>query len=193
VSDRVAPDAVRDLADVAEQLRRVTVELTDTGEALASGVLWPSGHVLTSAHVVRRPRMTVGLLDGRRLAGQLVARDPEADLALLRVAGAGFPTARLADPAAARVGTVVVAVGHPLGIRRALTMGVIHAVGPIVTGGRSWIQADLRLAPGNSGGPLADATASVVGLNTMIAGGLALAIPTGRLVRFVRAAGVSPR
>jgi serine protease Do len=62
-------------------------------------------------------------------------------------------------------------------------------MGPLVPGGRSWIQADVRLAPGNSGGPLADASGRVVGLNAMIVGGLALAIPIGRVTEFVRAAG----
>jgi len=65
-------------------------------------------------------------------------------------------------------------------------------VGPITPGGCPWIQADVRLAPGNSGGPLADASGHVVGLNAMIVGTLALAIPISRVTQFVRAAGVEP-
>jgi serine protease Do len=98
----------------------------------------------------------------------------------------------VADADAARVGSFVVAIGHPFGVRGALTAGIIHAMGPIMPGGRPWIQADVRLAPGNSGGPLADASGHVVGLNAMIVGALALAIPISRVTQFVRAAGVEP-
>jgi len=68
-----------------------------------------------------------------------------------------------------------------------LTAGIVHALGPLSAGGRRWIHADLRVAPGNSGGPLADTSGHVVGLNTMIAGGLALAIPINDVRRFVTA------
>ncbi|HYS15970.1 MAG TPA: trypsin-like peptidase domain-containing protein [Candidatus Binatia bacterium] len=179
-----------DITGLAEHLRRVTVEVTDAGELLGSGVLWPPGCVVTNAHVVRRPQVTLRLIDGRSLEGHLVARDADADLALLSVPGTGIPAATLAGPDEVRIGSFVVAVGHPLGVRGALTAGIVCAIGPIVPGGRSWIQADLRLAPGNSGGPLADAGGYLVGLNARAAGPLALAVPTGQLTRFVRAAGV---
>ncbi len=179
-----------DLAGLAERLRRVTVEVSDAGESLGSGVLWPRGCVVTNAHVARQSRVAVRLVDGRRVEGRLVARDADADLALLRVPGTGLPTATLADTDTARVGSLVVAIGHPFGVRGALTAGIIHAMGPIMSGGRLWIQADVRLAPGNSGGPLADASGHVVGLNAMVVGALALAIPISRVTQFVRAAGV---
>jgi serine protease Do len=78
------------------------------------------------------------------------------------------------------VGELVVAVGNPLGFVGALTTGVVHA--PT----RRWVHADVRLAPGNSGGPLADARGRVIGINTMIAGGLALAVPSNSVTRFLR-------
>jgi serine protease Do len=184
VSDRTA------LVDLAEHLRRVTVEVASAGEGLASGVLWPRGYIVTNAHVVRGTGVVVRLVDGRRLHTELMARDTAADLALLRIRDAEMPTATIANSDAARVGSLVVAIGHPLGIRGALTAGIIHAIGPIVPGGRCWIQADVRLAPGNSGGPLADASGRVIGLNAMIVGGLALAIPMAHVMRFVGAAGV---
>jgi serine protease Do len=63
----------------------------------------------------------------------------------------------------------------------------VHAIGPVgALGDRQWIQADLELAPGNSGGPLADARGRVVGINTMIAGGLGLAIPSRDVEQFLR-------
>ena len=99
----------------------------------------------------------------------------------------GLPPAAVADSDTLRVGAVVVALGHPLGLRRTLTAGIVHAVAPTPPDRRRWIHADLRLAPGNSGGPLADTEGRVVGINTLIAGGLALAIPVNEVRRFVAA------
>jgi serine protease Do len=175
---------VSDLGALADALRAITVELTTSGEGLGSGVVWAPGWVLTNAHVVRAARAVARAADGARAEAVVVARDDEADLALLRATG--LP-ARAATPAeeAPRVGAFVAAVGHPGGVRGALTAGIVHAVGPMAPGGRSWIQADLRLAPGNSGGPLADARGRVLGLNAMIAGGLAFAIPLAAVQRFL--------
>jgi serine protease Do len=181
---------VTDLSRLAEQLRRITAEVAGSGASLGSGVLWPPGCVVTNAHVVRGSRAAVRLTDGRRLEGQVIARDADADLALLRVLGTGIAAASIGDTAAP-VGSLVAAVGHPLGVRGALSVGIVHAVGPIRPGGRSWIQADVRLERGNSGGPLADASGQVIGLNAMVVGPLALAIPIREVARFVRAAGVS--
>jgi serine protease Do len=179
-----------DFAALADTLRRVTVEITDDGAARGSGVLWPRGYVITNAHVVRRSRVTVGTLEVDRLQAQLVARSPDDDLALLRLVGIELPTATIAETAA-RVGSLVVAVGNPFGLRGALTAGIVHAIGPIARNGAPWIHADVRLAPGNSGGPLADVSGAIVGINAMVAGGLALAVPISRVLDFVRAAGVA--
>jgi serine protease Do len=181
-------DTLIDIAELADHLRRVTVEVVGADELLGSGVLWPAGCVVTNAHVVRQPEVTVRLSDGRRLAARVLARDAEADLALLGAPGAGVPAAVLAELDGLRVGSFVAAIGHPLGVRGALATGIVCAIGPIDRGGRPWIQADLHLAPGNSGGPLADAGGRIVGLNSRAAGPLALAVPIGQIMRFVRAA-----
>ena len=185
------PPAPLDFAGLADTLRRVTVEVLGEDATLGSGVLWPRGCVVTNAHVVRQPRVAVRSADGGRFEARLVARDRAADLAVLRLVGGDLPTAVLAT-GAARVGSLVVAVGHPFGIRGALTAGIVHAISPIQRGGPSWIQAHVRLGPGNSGGPLADVSGAVVGLNAMVAGGLALAVPMSRVIDFVRAAGLVP-
>jgi len=173
-------------AAIAARLGRITVEVRGRGRggadggAVGSGVIWhPDGLILTNAHVARGDVLVV-LADRRRFRARLVARDPDRDLAALVVDATDLPAAQLADSSALRVGELVLAVGNPLGLVRALSAGLVHAVGP------RYIHADLRLAPGNSGGPLADACGRVVGLNAMIVGGLAVAVPSREAQRFVR-------
>jgi serine protease Do len=173
-------------AALAARLARVTVEVasrgrgTATGAPVGSGVIWhPDGLILTNAHVARSD-VSVALWDGRTRAARLVARDVARDLAALVVDATGLPAAEIGDSSALRVGELVLAVGNPLGLVRALSAGLVHAAD------RRLIQADLRLAPGNSGGPLADARGRVVGLNAMIVGGLAVAVPSREAQRFVR-------
>ena len=174
------------LARIADRLQLVTVEVYSPGGG-GAGILWAPDLVVTNAHVVRASCVRVGLADDRQVEAHLVSVDRRADLALLRMPRAGVAPAALADSDALRVGALVVALGHPLGLRRTLTAGVVHAFAPSLPGGRRWIHADLRLAPGNSGGPLADTAGQVVGINTMIAGDLALAIPINDVRRFVAA------
>ena len=172
------------LAPIADRLRQVTVEIY-SGDGGGAGVLWAPDVVVTNAHVLRASCIRIRLVDGRQFEGHLIGADRRADLALVHMPRAGVAPAALADSDALRVGSIVVALGHPRGLRRTVTAGVVHALVPALPGGRRWIQADLRLAPGNSGGPLADPAGQVVGINTMIAGGLALAIPINDVRRFV--------
>ena len=173
------------LAWIADRLREMTVEVSSPGGG-GAGILWAPDLVVTNAHVARASRVRVGFADDRHVEARLLTADRGADLALLRVPPVDIAPADPADSDSLRVGALVVAVGHPLGLRRTLTAGVVHGFPPSRSGGR-WIQADLRLAPGNSGGPLADTAGRVVGINTMIAGGLALAIPINDVRRFVEA------
>jgi serine protease Do len=160
---------------VAENLRRLTVLVRDGG----SGVLWRPDLIVTNAHVARRDRHVVDLWDGRRLDAAVIRRDLRRDLALLKIQAPDAPAARAGDSAALRPGQIVVAVGNPLGFIGALSTGVVHAQD------RRWVQADIRLAPGNSGGPLADAEGRVVGINTMVAGRLAFAVPSNAVTAFI--------
>jgi serine protease Do len=114
-------------------------------------------------------------------------------LAKLKLPATGLPAASLrATPV--KPGELVIAVGNPLGFTGALTTGVVHAVGPFSGfGRRPWVQAAIRLAPGNSGGPLADAAGHIIGINTMLApGGIALAVPTAAVEEFLKC-GPRPR
>jgi serine protease Do len=174
-----------DLAALAERLRRVTVRVGARGSPHGTGVVWRSdGLIITNAHVTRHGT-TILLSDGRVFDAELVRWDLRRDLAALRIAASGLSAARVGDAETLRVGEMVFAVGNPLGLTGALAAGMIHAIGPRHESRARWIQADLRLAPGNSGGPLADARGSVVGVNTMIADGLALAVPSGTVERFL--------
>ena len=186
-----------DLAAVMTRLREITVELRATGPARGAGVIWrANGLVVTCAHVVEsahraRAGALVVLPDGRRLPAALVAWDRHLDLAVLRVEARDLPAATVGDPGRLRPGELVLAVGHPFGLSGAVVTGIVHGA---PTRGRHdelrWIQADLRLAPGNSGGPMADASGRVIGVNTMIAGGLALAVPSHVVQAFLtRSAG----
>lgn len=181
--------AIPGFGEIAEQLRRSTVLVQSGGRGAGSGVIWSAdGAVITNAHVVLGSRIKVELWDGREFDAAIASRDAARDLAHLRIATKGLPAAAAADSSKLRAGELAIAIGNPLGFVGALATGVIHGVGPLSgLGRRTWVQADVRLAPGNSGGPLADAQGRVIGINTMVAGGLALAIPSNTVRDFLSA------
>ncbi len=173
-----------DIGEVGERLRRCTVHIRGAG----SGVVWDAeGTIVTNAHVVGCGTCLVELWDGRSFSAEVKVRDDHLDLAKLKLRAMGLPAAAFRNHPV-RPGEFVVAVGNPLGFSGALTTGSVHAAGPFPgLGRRRWVQAAIRLAPGNSGGPLADAEGRVVGLNTMIvSGGIALAVPSATVEEFVR-------
>jgi len=178
--------------EVAERLRRSTVQVfsgTRGAQGTGSGVIWSSdGTVITNAHVALGDAALVELWDGRSIETRVAARDARADLAVLKLGVTGLAAVAWRDSTSLRPGELVVAVGNPLGFVGALTTGVVHASGSVRgLGRRRWVQAAIRLAPGNSGGPLADAEGRVVGINTMVvAGGVALAIPSDNVVDFLK-------
>ena len=181
--------AITGFGEIAEQLRRSTVLIHSRGQGGGSGIIWSSdGVIVTNAHVVRGPHTRVQLWDSREFEAAVTSRDSRRDLAVLRIDTTNLPAASAADSSKVRPGELAIAIGNPLGFVGALTTGVIHGVGPIRgLGWQSWVQADVRLAPGNSGGPLAEARGSVIGINTMVAGRLALAIPSNTIKDLVSA------
>lgn len=178
---------IQGLGEVGERVRRYTVLVQPGGPGSGSGVIWNSdGTIITNAHVARGSHVEVTLWDGREFRGEVTARDSRRDLARLRIDAANLTPAVTADSSRLRPGEVVIAVGNPLGFLGAMTMGVVHAVGPLRgLGNKTWVQAGVRLAPGNSGGPLADVQGRVIGINTMVAGRLALAVPSNEVMRFL--------
>jgi serine protease Do len=181
--------AIHGFGEIAEQLRRSTVLVLPGERGNGSGVIWSTdGVIVTNAHVVRASQMRVQLWDGREFDAALVSRDTSRDLAELRISAANLPAAATADSSQVRPGELAIAIGNPLGFVGALTTGVVHAVGPLRRfGSQPWVQADVRLAPGNSGGPLADARGRIIGINTMVAGRLALAVPSNAVTNFLAA------
>ena len=184
-----------EMADLATTLRRSTVEVRDGGRGAGSGIIWQDdGLIVTNAHVARADHATVLLSDGRAFDGVVTARDRRRDLATIAIdlRGATVPTATLGHPTDLRAGDLVVALGNPLGITGALAVGVVHTVEGR-GGAPRWIRADIRLAPGNSGGPLADVRGRVIGVNTLIANGLGVAVPITTVHRFLDDAAGSRR
>ncbi|MGL4577190.1 MAG: S1C family serine protease, partial [Burkholderiaceae bacterium] len=153
-----------------------------------SGFLFtPDGFAITNSHVVHGAReITCAFADGTQVRAQLVGDDPATDTAVLRLEHGTGSAAHLplADSGQLRAGQIAVAVGNPLGFDFTVTAGIVSALGRSLAGyaGRmieDVIQTDVALNPGNSGGPLLDSAARVIGVNTAVipaAQGLAFAV-----------------
>jgi serine protease Do len=181
----------RDIAALAERIRGSMVEIRSGRQSLGAGIAWGEDLLLTNAHVATAERVVVGRPDGAGITGQLVARDPRRDLALVHVPRLMLEPVTLRGTDRLRPGMLAFALGHPRGVIGALTAGTVHAIGtaPAPIPGRHasalrWLQLDLEVAPGNSGGPVLDATGAVVGITTMIVGGLTLAVPGEEALRW---------
>jgi serine protease Do len=175
---------------IAESLRRSTVQIRSGSghrQGCGSAVVLTDEQVITNAHVIREGPLAIESWEGNTVWASVLKIDRGHDLALLSAPGLEAPSAQLGDSNELRVGTPVVAVGNPMGFVGAVSTGIVHAIGPAAPISRSrWIHADVRLAPGNSGGPLADLQGRIVGINTMIVtGGLALAIPSRAVQSFL--------
>jgi serine protease Do len=181
------PGLHRALDVVSDALLGSTVRVRGPAGSSGSGVAWRDGLVVTSAHVVRHPRLIVELRDGRTHRARLVALDDRRDVAVLEVPGLALPLLEAGDETSVRPGDVVLAVGYPFGHREAVTLGVVHSVPAADDGGVRRVLADVRLHPGNSGGALADARGRVLGINAMIVGGLAVAVAGREVERVVHA------
>lgn len=177
--------------EIGEKLRRSTVQVSTGRQGQGSGLIVGSdGFIVTNSHVATSSAATVQLWDGSTFDAKLVSRDGVRDLALLRTPKTGLPAAELANSDHLRVGELVIAIGNPLGFIGALTTGIVHGIGRVrELGPLKWIQSDVQLAPGNSGGPLADCWGRVVGLNTMVARGLGLAIPSNSVAKLLEVKG----
>ena len=174
---------------IVERLRDSIVTVTAGRGGTGTGVVWEDGLVVTNHHVAStsEAQVTVG---GQTERARVIERDRRRDLALLELRSDSARPVSTRDAASLRVGEMVIAIGHAWGGQAAATMGVI-ARAPASSDRSEAIRvvADVRLAPGNSGGALADAAGRVVGVNHMISGGLALAIGSETVDEFVRRSG----
>jgi len=187
------------LSAPAERLRSSVAQIangTDGNQGMGAAIAWGDGDLfVTSAHVIRSPRMTLVTPDGRRVPGELVWQERRRDVALVCAPGAAMPKVEVADPSALRPGSLVMAIGHPFGLVDAVSTGVLQSFGELPFGfdfeGRTlrWVQADVRLGPGNSGGPLADADGRVIGVAAMIVAGMALAVPAPEVEALLASSG----
>jgi S1-C subfamily serine protease len=172
------------LAAAVEKASLATVSVDARGRQPATGVVWSAdGEILTADHVVQRDEnISVTLADGTTHTATVIGRDPASDLALLKIEAAGLATPELAE--SVKVGHLVFAVGRPGDVQA--TLGSVVALGGPVRGRHrsfaAYIQSDVTMYPGFSGGPLVDASGRVVGLNSSaLARGASLAIPVSVL------------
>jgi serine protease Do len=147
------------------------------------------GYILTNAHVVSNAsKVTVKLTDRREFEAKVIGSDERSDVAVIKIAAKNLPTVRIGDPARLRAGEWVVAIGSPFGFENSVTAGVVSGIARDLPGGGSsnyvpFIQTDVAVNPGNSGGPLFNLSGEVVGINSQIYSntgayqGLSFAIP----------------
>jgi serine protease DegS len=164
-------------------------------QSLGSGVIVdPSGQIVTNHHVIAdADQIQVQLADGRVAEAKVVGRDPDTDLALLRIDLPDLPSIRLGRSDALAVGDIVLAIGNPIGLSQTVTQGIVSATGRAQLGlatFENFIQTDAPINVGNSGGALINSRGELVGINTAVIAktlgveGIGFAIPVN-LVRGV--------
>jgi serine protease Do len=159
-----------------------TVRRTGLGSGF---IIDPSGYVVTNEHVVRDTvDVRVRFADEHEMEANVVGRDSNLDIALLKIDGAkNLPVLAFGSSEAVRVGEPVVALGNPYGLGHTVTLGIVSAKGRALGTGPydDFIQTDASINPGNSGGPLLNSRGEVIGINTVIregAAGIGFAIPS---------------
>jgi len=167
--------------------RESGADRTPSASGSGSGLIVDNeGHIVTNNHVVGDAlEVEVRLSDKTKLIAQVVGKDPDTDLALLKVTvDRALPFAHFGDSSTVRVGQWVLAVGNPFGLDRTVTLGVVSGIGREninLSRYENFIQTDASINPGNSGGPLFNLRGEVIGINTAIinfAQGIGFAIPS---------------
>jgi serine protease Do len=148
----------------------------DSGEAIAASlgsgfIISEDGFVLTNAHVIAdTDEVIVKLTNKREYKAKVVGADPYTDVALLKIDAKGLPVVKVGDPGKLEAGEWVAAIGAPFGFDNSVTVGVVSAKGRLLPNGSyvPFIQTDVAVNPGNSGGPLFSTRGEVVGINSQI-------------------------
>jgi serine peptidase DegS len=183
VNERVAPSSLGEL--FGDFLPRYRPRIQNT---LGSGVIVDeAGHIVTNYHVIANAdSVLVALADGRVANARVVGRDPDTDLAVLKIDLTPLPIATFGRSDRLRVGDVVLAIGSPMGLSQTVTHGIVSATGRQhmgVANLEDFIQTDAPINSGNSGGALVDSSGALIGINTAMAAkslgveGIGFAIP----------------
>ena len=165
-------------------------------QSLGSGVIISKeGYVLTNNHVVSgADQIVVMLHDGRAAEVTLIGNDPETDLAVIKIEAESLTPISIGDPAQAKVGDVVLAIGNPFGVGQSVSQGIVSATGRNGLGlniYEDFIQTDAAINPGNSGGALVDAYGNLLGINSAILDrtggsiGIGFAIPADTAIKIL--------
>jgi serine protease Do len=140
--------------------------------SLGSGfIISADGYILTNAHVVEAAdEITVKLTDKREFKAKVIGRDKNTDIALIKIDASGLPVVKYGDPGKLKVGEWVIAIGSPFGFDNSVTAGIVSAKGRSLPQESfvPFIQTDVAVNPGNSGGPLFNMRGEVVGINSQI-------------------------
>ncbi len=178
-----------ELAEVVGSSAAAVVRVEGRRRLPATGIVWSAeGLIVTANHVVERDEdIQVGLGEDRGVPAELVGRDPTTDLAALRVADVVLARPAWTKGEALKVGHLVLALGRP-GVSVQATLGIVSALGEswrTASGGQidRYLQTDVVMYPGFSGGPLIDMSGEVLGLNTSALRGVSLALPTATIER----------
>lgn len=173
--------------DYQEWWRR-QLEQSPMEESGSGIVIREDGYILTNTHVVKgADKITVRFKDGRRFAAVVVGIDLQSEVAVVKIEGKGFATARMGDSSKTRVGEFAIAIGAPFELDYSATFGHISALGRSEIFSQAemidqdFLQTDASINPGNSGGPLINIEGEVIGINTIIRGigtGVGFAIPS---------------
>jgi len=158
---------------------------------LGSGfIISADGYVMTNHHVVDgSDQITVTLADKREYSAKLIGSDQRTDVALLKIEASGLPVTKIGDPNKLRVGEWVIAIGSPFGLESTVTAGIVSAKARETGEFLPFIQTDVAVNPGNSGGPLINMRGEVVGINSQIFttsgafAGISFAIPIDEAIR----------
>ena len=177
-----------DMVAAVETAGQSIVRVDGRRRMSASGIVWSADGVIVTAHhvVTRDENLTIGLPNGDEVTATVAGRDPSTDLVVLRAQASGLSVPQWVESDALRVGQLVLALGRP-GRTVQATLGVVSAVGGSWRTGAGgqidrYLQTDVVMYPGFSGGPLVGASGAVLGLNTSaLLQGVSVSIPTGTL------------
>ena len=155
-------------------------------------IISADGYVMSNAHVVEgASEVLVTLVDKREFKAKIIGADERSDVALLKIEASGLPTVKIGDVSRLRVGEWVLAIGSPFGLESTVTAGIVSAKQRETGSDIAFIQTDVAVNPGNSGGPLISTRGEVVGVNSQILSpvgsyiGISFAIPIDEAMRVV--------